>query len=102
MKCKSPFYKYVTFGIGVSYIFQVMLNIGGAPKFIPSTGVTLPLISYGVSSVFSTLFMFAIIQYTYILVSKEADKFEKERERLSLPEKYKARDIAGTGTVSGE
>ena len=102
MKCKSPFYKYVTFGIGVSYIFQVMLNIGGATKFIPSTGVTLPLISYGVSSVFSTLFMFAIIQYTYILVSKEADKFEKERERLSLPEKYKARDIAGAGTVSGE
>ncbi len=86
MKCKSPFYKYVTFGIGISYIFQVMLNIGGATKFIPSTGVTLPLISYGVSSVFSTLFMFSIIQNTYILVSKEADHFEKEKARLSIPE----------------
>ena len=60
-----------------------MLNIGGATKFIPSTGVTLPLISYGISSVFSTLFMFAIIQYVYILVIKEADEVEKERERIA-------------------
>ena len=61
MKCKQPFFKYVTFGIGICYIFQVMLNVGGATKFIPSTGVTLPLISYGISSVFSTLLMFSII-----------------------------------------
>lgn len=83
MKCRQPFYKYITFGIGLSYIFQVLLNIGGATKFIPSTGVTLPLISYGISSVFSTLFMFAIIQYVYILVIKEADEVEKERERIA-------------------
>ena len=82
MKCKNPFYKYVTFGIAVVYIFQVMLNIGGATKFIPSTGVTLPLISYGFSSVFSTLIMFSIIQYAYILVGDEADELEKEKERI--------------------
>ncbi|SEP89890.1 cell division protein FtsW, lipid II flippase [Lachnospiraceae bacterium NE2001] len=86
MKCKQPFYKYVTFGIAISYIFQVFLNIGGAIKFIPSTGVTLPLISYGMSSVFSTLICFAIVQYVYILVSKEADDFEKERERIAYAE----------------
>lgn len=83
MKCKNPFYKYVTFGIGICYIFQVMLNVGGATKFIPSTGVTLPLVSYGISSVFSTLISFAIVQYTYIIVSKEADDFEKEKERIA-------------------
>ena len=82
MKCKQPFFKYVTFGIGVCYIFQVVLNVGGATKFIPSTGVTLPLISYGISSVFSTLLMFSIIQYTYILVSKEADDLEKEKDKI--------------------
>ena len=82
MKCKQPFFKYVTFGIGVCYIFQVVLNVGGATKFIPSTGVTLPLISYGISSVFSTLLMFSIIQYTYILVSKEADGLEKEKDKI--------------------
>ena len=82
MKCKQPFFKYVTFGIGICYIFQVVLNVGGATKFIPSTGVTLPLISYGISSVFSTLLMFSIIQYTYILVSKEADDLEKEKDKI--------------------
>ena len=44
--------------------------------------MTLPLISYGISSVFSTLLMFSIIQYSYILVSKEADDLEKEKDRI--------------------
>ncbi len=82
MKCRSPFFKYITFGIAICYIFQVMLNVGGATRFIPSTGVTLPLISYGVSSVFSTLIMFSIVQYSYILVSEEADELEREREEI--------------------
>ncbi|HBZ02245.1 MAG TPA: FtsW/RodA/SpoVE family cell cycle protein [Lachnospiraceae bacterium] len=87
MKCKNPFYKYVTFGIAICYIFQVFLNIGGVTKFIPSTGVTLPLISYGVSSVLSTLIMFSIVQYTYILVSEEADNVEKERQHIERKER---------------
>ena len=82
MKLHTPFYKYITFGIAIVYIFQVFLNIGGATKFIPSTGVTLPLISYGVSSVFSTLLMFSIVQYSYILVGEEADEFERKKEEI--------------------
>ena len=99
MKCKVPFYKYVTFGLAIIYIFQVFLNIGGVTKFIPSTGVTLPLISYGISSVFSTLIMFSIVQYTYILVSEEADSFEREKERIERKEK---RTVAGNERVSGK
>ena len=94
MKCKNPFYKYVTFGIAVCYIVQVLLNVGGATRFIPSTGVTLPLISYGVSSVFSTLIMFSIVQYTYILVGKEADEFEREKEKA---EREVQRETADAG-----
>ena len=48
--------------------------------------MTLPLISYGVSSVFSTLIMFSIVQYTYILVSDEADEVEKEKRRIAKAE----------------
>ena len=104
MKCKNPFYKYVTFGIALCYIFQVFLNIGGVTKFIPSTGVTLPLISYGVSSVFSTLIMFSIVQYTYILVSEEADNVEKERqhiERKTRPAVPGIEGISGKGKGTG-
>ena len=42
------------------YITQVFLAVGGAIKFIPSTGVTLPLVSYGGSSVLSTFMMFGV------------------------------------------
>ena len=47
MKFNNLFYKYVAVGIGILYGFQVFLTIGGVTKFIPLTGVTLPLISYG-------------------------------------------------------
>ena len=46
----------------MTYAVQTVLTIGGAIKFIPSTGVTLPLVSYGGSSVLCTLITFAIIQ----------------------------------------
>ena len=97
MKCKDPFYKYITFGIAITYIFQVLLNIGGATKFIPSTGVTLPLISYGISSVLSTLIMFSIVQYSYILVGKEADELEKEREKAERAERAFTRNAGIPG-----
>ena len=83
MKIRSPFHKYMTLGISICFIIQVLLNIGGVTRFIPSTGVTMPLISHGISSVFSTLIMFAMVQYTYILVNNEAENVEKEIEKLS-------------------
>ncbi len=81
MKCKDTFYKYLTYGIGICFIFQVFLNIGGVTKFIPSTGITLPLISSGVSSLYSTLILLSVIQYVFILVWKEGIRIERERER---------------------
>ena len=56
------FYKLVGLGLAVTYAVQTILTVGGAIKFIPSTGVTLPLISYGGSSVLCTIISFAIIQ----------------------------------------
>lgn len=58
----DPFYKLIAFGLSVSYAVQTILTIGGAIKFIPSTGVTLPLISYGGSSLVSTMILFGIFQ----------------------------------------
>ncbi len=56
------FYRLTAVGFAVMFIFQVFLSIGGVIKFIPSTGVTLPLISQGGSSVFATILMFMILQ----------------------------------------
>ena len=64
--CEEPFLKYASYGLGIVYIFQIFLTIGGNTKFIPLTGVTLPLISYGGSSVLTTMLMFALLQGFYI------------------------------------
>ena len=61
-------------GIGIMYIFQIFLTIGGGTKFIPLTGVTLPFISYGGSSVMTTMIMFFIIQGIYIRLQKEGER----------------------------
>ena len=83
MQLHNLFYKMVALGLGTCYIFQVFLTIGGATKFIPSTGVTLPLVSYGGSSLISTLIMFAIIQGLYILREDEEEDIERrKKERL--------------------
>ncbi|MCH5252355.1 MAG: FtsW/RodA/SpoVE family cell cycle protein [Lachnospiraceae bacterium] len=78
MKMKKRFYKLTAFGLSVVFIFQVFLCIGGVTKFIPSTGVTLPLISYGGSSIMTTIVIFSIIQGMYVLNGREEEKLEKE------------------------
>ena len=76
----NPFYKLIALGLGVEYAFQVFLTIGGATKFIPMTGVTLPLVSYGGSSLLCTILMLAIIQGLYILREDEDEEFEKRKQ----------------------
>lgn len=81
MEIRNQFYKLVALGLGTCYIFQVFLTIGGVTKFIPSTGVTLPLVSYGGSSMLSTMIMFGIIQGLYIVREDEAEKIENRKVR---------------------
>lgn len=91
MQIKNDFYKYTALGLGTLYGFQVFLTIGGAVKFIPSTGVTLPLVSSGGSSMVVTIVMFAIIQGMYLLKEDEDLKIEKERKRIAKAKAKKAR-----------
>lgn len=62
LKHWDDFYRLLSLGFSVMIGFQVFLTIGGAIKLIPSTGVTLPLISSGGSSIISTIIMFMVIQ----------------------------------------
>ena len=67
----KPFYKLVAMGLSTAYGIQLFLCIGGVIKLIPHTGVTMPLISYGGSSVLSTIIIFAVIQGLYLLRQRE-------------------------------
>ena len=72
------FYRFAAFGFAVVYIFQTFLTIGGDVRFIPLTGVTLPLVSYGGSSVLATIIMFAMVQGIYIM---QQDQIAAQRRR---------------------
>ncbi len=61
LKLKDTFYRLVASGLGIIYLFQIFLTIGGGIKFIPLTGVTLPFISYGGSSVMATIVLYFIV-----------------------------------------
>ncbi len=91
MQLKNQFYKLTALGLGTVYGFQVFLTIGGAIKFIPSTGVTLPFVSYGGSSLLSTFIIFAVIQGLYILREDEEVSDEKRNERKDRRKQKKAR-----------
>lgn len=77
-RMQASFYKLIAFGLGTIYITQVFLTVGGVTKFIPSTGVTLPLVSYGGSSILSTFIIFSILQGLYILKRNEEEEDEYE------------------------
>ncbi|MGO3049815.1 cell division protein FtsW [Staphylococcus casei] len=52
-KTNNHFYKLICIGV-VSYLFmQVFINLAGISGMIPLTGVTLPMLSYGGSSIMS-------------------------------------------------
>lgn len=86
MIVQDPFYRLVSVGLGITYIFQVFLTVGGGIKFIPLTGVTLPFVSYGGSSVLVSIFTFSIMQGIILRTRDEAeedeegDEFEDEQE----------------------
>lgn len=79
MDLDDIYYRLVACGLAVMYIFQIFLTVGGGMKFIPLTGVTLPLVSYGGSSVLTTLILFSIMQGLYILKFTEEKEQEKAR-----------------------
>lgn len=84
MQMKDKFYKLVAVGLAVLYATQVILTIGGAIKFIPSTGVTLPLVSYGGSSMLSTMIIFGIVQGLYMrkAAAQSAESKKKDGKKV--------------------
>ena len=88
-RCKTLFYRLVAVGLGVTYGFQVFLTVGGAIKMIPMTGVTLPFVSYGGSSIISSLVMFALINGMYNMRQDEgeAEHGKGKTEKKKIKEK---------------
>lgn len=58
------FYRILALSLAILFTVQAFLNIGGVIKLIPMTGLTLPFISYGGSSLISSFVALGILQVT--------------------------------------
>ena len=78
---RDKYYRLVVCGIGIAYIFQTFLTIGGGSKFIPLTGVTLPLVSYGGTSVLVTIVMMMVVEGVCMIRTDERYKALERRKK---------------------
>ena len=98
----DKFYQLLAYGIAICFGFQTFLTIGGQAKFIPLTGVTLPLVSYGGSSILSTLILFTLVEIVYMLREERIDEYKKRQKQNSRvrEERYALqKDLDNTGEI---
>jgi rod shape determining protein RodA len=63
---KDLFGSLVAGGVAAMLMFQVFVNVGMTIGIMPITGITLPLMSYGGSSVIATLLAVGLLQSIYV------------------------------------
>lgn len=61
LKSKDLFAKLLAFGIGMIYLIQSFINIGVSLSLIPNTGINLPMVSNGGTSLIAFCFMFGVV-----------------------------------------
>jgi cell division protein FtsW len=74
LRCPDSFGTLTGIGIMGMIGLQTLINVGGVTASIPMTGVTLPLISYGGSSIMATLVSIGIL----LGISREQSLADKE------------------------
>lgn len=65
-KLNKYFSGFLSFSIGVWFILQTIINIGSVIGILPTKGLTLPIISYGGSSLITiSIAIFLLIRIDY-------------------------------------
>lgn len=89
-KCKDLFGSLVCIGVGSMFLLQPVINLGGASGTIPLTGVTLPFISYGGTSLMVLFFTIGV----YLNVRIEVlSKLKAEESNATVTEFQKTNII---------
>ncbi|WP_117235864.1 cell division protein FtsW [Vibrio maerlii] len=80
---------YLAFGIGIWFAFQTLVNVGAAAGMVPTKGLTLPLISYGGSSLIimsvAVSILLRIDHETRLSIDAQPNE-EKEQEKVTNEE----------------
>lgn len=80
---RTSFHSLAAFGLVIMLGLQTMLIVGGNTKLLPLTGVTLPLVCYGGSSLVSTFFSMGLLLG---MSSMNAEDEARDIEQLELRE----------------
>lgn len=80
---KLMFYKITALGLSCVFGFQILINVAGVVKLVPLTGITLPFISYGGSSLLSTFFLFGIFEGLYMNKLREDEAWKREKAEMA-------------------
>ena len=73
----DKFFKIVALGISILFGIQSFIILGGVLKMIPLTGITIPFVSYGGSSMLSSFIALGILQ----VASEDLDLGEEKYEQ---------------------
>jgi len=77
---QNLFFRIVSLGITSMIGFQAFIILGGVMKMIPLTGITLPFVSYGGSSLISSFIAIGILQ----VASEELDIEQEEEDEYRI------------------
>jgi cell division protein FtsW len=61
LAAREPFGAYLAFGITLGFALQALINFGVVLGLLPAKGITLPLVSYGGSSLIMSLYLAGIL-----------------------------------------
>lgn len=76
---RSDFDFFLGSGLLMVYAFQSFLIIGGVTRAVPLTGVTLPFVSYGGSSLLTTFILLGLIQGIKLSIKKHKKRYEEAK-----------------------
>ncbi|WIV10443.1 FtsW/RodA/SpoVE family cell cycle protein [Proteiniborus sp. MB09-C3] len=79
---QNQFFRIIALGITLMFGYQAFIILGGVTKMIPLTGITLPFVSYGGSSLVSSFAALGILQ----VASEELDLEQEEEDEHRIQE----------------
>lgn len=79
LRSSSAFHALLALGCAATFAVQTFLIIGGVMKFIPMTGVTVPFLSYGGTSLVSIMGIMGVLQG----VASRNEKLLREDKKLA-------------------
>jgi len=88
LRSKNPYKALLAFGATVALTLQAFTIIGGVIKMIPLTGVTMPFVSYGGSSMVTSLALVGVLEGVAIGTKDDNDEEDQNEDDIYKEDEY--------------